>query len=130
MKKLLIFIISIFFVIPIVYGEENDNNTLAKNAKSAILIEESTGEILYEFNSHEKLEPASMTKMMSLLLIMESLDKGVIKWDQMVTVSSNASSMGGSQILLETGENMSVEDLVKGVSIASGNDAVVAIRKS
>ena len=130
MKKLLIFIISIFFVIPIVYGEENDNNTLAKNAKSAILIEESTGEILYEFNSHEKLEPASMTKMMSLLLIMESLDKGVIKWDQMITVSSNASSMGGSQILLETGENMSVEDLVKGVSIASGNDAVVALAET
>ena len=129
MKKLLILIISIFFVIPTVYCEES-NNTLAKNAKSAILIEESTGEVLYEFNSHEKLEPASMTKMMSLLLIMEALEKGIIKWDQMVTISSNASSMGGSQILLETGENMSVEDLVKGIAIASGNDAVVALAET
>ena len=70
--------------------------------KSAILIEASTGNILYEFNSHEKLEPASMTKMMSLLLIMEAIDKNVITLDQEITISSNASSMGGSQILLET----------------------------
>ena len=103
---------------------------LAKNAKSAILLEESTGEILYEFNSHEKLEPASMTKMMSLLLIMEAIEKDVIKWDQMITVSSNASGMGGSQILLEIGEKMSVDDLVKGIAIASGNDAVVALAEA
>ena len=101
--------------------------TLAPNAKSAILMEASTGEILYEHNSHEKLDPASMTKMMSLLLVMESIEKGIIKWDQIVTVSSNASGMGGSQILLETNERMSVEDLVKGVAIASGNDAIVAL---
>ena len=127
MKKTLIFIISLFLVIPVVCAKEN---TLAKNAKSAILIEESTGEILYEFNSHEKSAPASMTKMMSLLLIMEAIEKGVIKWDQMITVSENASSMGGSQILLETGEQMSVNDLVKGISIASGNDAVVALAEA
>lgn len=129
MKKLLIVLISLFFVIPIVSAEENDT-ILAKNAKSAILIEESTGQILYEYNSHEKNAPASMTKMMSLLLIMESIEKGVINWDQMITVSSNASSMGGSQILLETGEKMSVNDLVKGISIASGNDAVVALAEA
>ena len=129
MKKLLIVLISLFFVIPIVSAEENDA-ILAKNAKSAILIEESTGQILYEYNSHEKNAPASMTKMMSLLLIMESIEKGVINWDQMITVSSNASSMGGSQILLETGEKMSVNDLVKGISIASGNDAVVALAEA
>ena len=122
-------LISLFFVIPIVSAEENDA-ILAKNAKSAILIEESTGQILYEYNSHEKNAPASMTKMMSLLLIMESIEKGVINWDQMITVSSNASSMGGSQILLETGEKMSVNDLVKGISIASGNDAVVALAEA
>lgn len=129
MKKILVFLFFISLFIPYVYADDNQN-TLAKNAKSAILIEESTGEILYEFNSHEKLEPASMTKMMSLLLIMEAIEKGVIKWDQMITVSSNASSMGGSQILLETGEEMSVDDLVKGISIASGNDAVVALAEA
>ena len=103
---------------------------LAPNAKSAILIEASTGEILYEHNSHEKLDPASMTKMMSLILVMEAIENNVITWDQIVTVSSNASGMGGSQILLETNEKMSVEDLVKGVSIASGNDAVVALAET
>ena len=71
-----------------------------------------------------------MTKMMSLLLIMEAIEKDVISWDQMITVSSNASSMGGSQILLETNEQMSVEDLVKGITIASGNDAVVALAEA
>lgn len=133
MKKVLIFVVSLLLAIPFVNAEEitNENsNILAKNAKSAILIEESTGEILYEFNSHEKLEPASMTKMMSLLLIMEAIEKNIISWDQMITVSSNASGMGGSQILLETGEQMSVDDLVKGISIASGNDAVVTKKQS
>lgn len=111
-------------------GIKAEDALIAKNAKSAILIEQSTGEILYEFNSHEKQPPASMTKMMSLLLIMESIEKGVLKWNQIITVSSNASSMGGSQILLETNERMSVEDLVKGITIASGNDAVVALAEA
>ena len=133
MKKILILIISFIFIIPIVNAENQNlesSNTLAPSAKSAILIEESTGEVIYEFNSHEKQPPASMTKMMSLLLIMESIEKNVIKLDQMITVSSNASSMGGSQILLETGEKMSVDDLLKGVTIASGNDAVVALAEA
>ena len=127
MKKFLMLFICLFVFIPFIKAEEAN---LAKNAKSAILIEESTGKILYEFNSHEKIPPASMTKMMSLLLIMESIEKGIIKWDQMIAVSANASSMGGSQILLETGETMSVDDLVKGISIASGNDAVVALAEA
>lgn len=133
MKKVLIFIICMFLIIPFVNAEKEKKeniNVLAPNAKSAILIEESTGEILYEFNSHEKLEPASMTKMMSLLLIMEAIEKDVISLDQMITVSSNASGMGGSQILLETGEKMSVDDLLKGIAIASGNDAVVALAEA
>ena len=126
--------LSIFFISG-VYAEEENNtekstNALAPSAKSAIIVEESTGEILYEHNSHEKLNPASMTKMMSLLLIMENIENGVIKWNDTITVSENASSMGGSQILLETGEEMSVEDLVKGVAIASGNDAVVALAEA
>lgn len=121
--KFMLFIM-IFSVITVVKADEVD---LAKNAKSAILIEASTGEIMWEKNAHEKLAPASMTKMMSMLLVVESIDKGNLKWDQMITVSENASKMGGSQILLETGEQMSVEDLFKGVAVASGNDAVVAL---
>lgn len=127
MKKILFLFICSFLFIGFIKAEEN---TLSKNAKSAILIEESTGEIIYEYNSHEKLEPASMTKMMSLVLIMEAIEKGVIKENQIITVSENASSMGGSQILLETGEEMSVDDLLKGITIASGNDAVVALAET
>ena len=127
MKKILLLLVLTVLFIPVIKAEDN---LLAKNAKSSILIEQSTGEILYEFNSHEKQPPASMTKMMSLLLIMEAIEKGVLKWDQIITVSSNASGMGGSQILLETNERMSVEDLIKGITIASGNDAVVALAEA
>ena len=128
MKKILFIIVVFLLVVQPVYGEEK--NLLAPSAKSAILIEVSTGEVLYEFNSHEKLAPASMTKMMSLLLIMEALENGSIKYEDMVTASKNASDMGGSQILLEEGEKMSVDDLLKGITIASGNDAVVAMAET
>lgn len=125
MKKILLVLFCFLCLLPcLVKGETLE---LANNAKSAILIEASTGEIIYEKNADEKLAPASMTKIMSMLLIIEAIDKGVISWDDMVTVSENASGMGGSQILLETGEEMSVEDLFKGIAIASGNDAVVAL---
>lgn len=125
MKKVIIFTIIMLLLIPYKVGALDVS--LAPNAKSAILIEASTGEIIYENNADEQLAPASMTKIMSMLLIVEAIEKGVISWDEMVTVSANASSMGGSQILLETGEEMSVEDLFKGIAIASGNDAVVAL---
>lgn len=124
MKKIICLFFSFFFLLNIVKAEDL---VLAPNAKSAIMLEASTGEVLFEKNSHEKLHPASMTKMMSMLLILENIEKGVINWDDIVTVSSNASSMGGSQILLETGEQMSVSDLFKGIAVASGNDAVVAM---
>ena len=124
MKKIFCVLLSFFFLLNIVSAEDL---TLAPNAKSAIMLEASTGEVIFEKNSHEKLHPASMTKMMSMLLILENIEKGVINWDDIVTVSSNASSMGGSQILLETGEQMSVSDLFKGIAVASGNDAVVAM---
>lgn len=101
--------------------------TLAPNAKSSILIEASTGEVIYSNNENEKRAPASMTKMMSLIIIMEEIEKGNLKWDEKIKVSENAASMGGSQIYLEAGETMSVHDLVKGVSMASANDAVVAL---
>ena len=100
---------------------------LAPNASSVIVLEPTTGEIIYERNSHERRHPASMTKIMTMLLVMEAIEKGVIKWEDMITVSENASSMGGSQILLETGEQMSVYDMFKGLSVASGNDAAVAL---
>lgn len=124
MKKI-IFVIMCSILLPsLVNATEVD---LAKNAKSAIIVEASTGTILYEKNSNEKLSPASMTKMMGMLLVVENVEKGNLKWDEMVTVSENASSMGGSQILLETGEKMTVSDLFKGVAVASGNDAIVAL---
>lgn len=124
MKKF--FMLSIIFMfIPLTIKAETVD--LAPNATSAIIIEASTGTIIYNKNEHEKLAPASMTKMMGLLLIMEQIEKGNLKWDEKVTASANASSMGGSQIFLETGEQMTVEELVKGISIASGNDAMVAM---
>ena len=110
--------------------KETENSSLAKNAKSAILIEATTGEILFEKNANEKLAPASMTKIMSMLIIVESIEKGVIGWDDVITVSENASGMGGSQILLETGEQMKVSDLFKGIAVASGNDVAVIKKQS
>ncbi len=130
MKKIMMVILLILFNFGFVFKVNAEDLKLAENAKSAILIEASTGKILFEKNADEKLHPASMTKMMSMLLIIEAIENGVIKWDQIVTVSENASSMGGSQILLETGEKMSVRDLFKGVAIASGNDAVVALAEA
>ena len=97
------------------------------NAKSVILMEASSGMILYESNADEALPPASVTKIMSILLIMEAIDDGVIKIDDMVSVSENAASMGGSQVYLEPGETLSVEELLKCVIIASANDATVAL---
>ena len=134
MKKIFIFFISFFIlVVPITYAEDNNkeqkNNStnLAENAKSAIMIESSTGKIIYEKNSHDKLPMASMTKMMTLLLVMENIENGKLKWDESVTASEYAASMGGSQIFLQPGEEMTVEDLVKGICIGSGNDASVAM---
>lgn len=125
MKKILFFVFFFLFVPILVKAEDMED--LAPNAGSAIMIEASTGEILFQKNINEKLAPASMTKMMSLLLIFEEIDKGNIKWDEMITTSEHASSMGGSQIFLKVGEKMSVLDMVKGITIASGNDATVAM---
>lgn len=96
-------------------------------SKSGVLMEASTGKIIYEKNSHEKLLPASVTKVMSLVLIMEALDSGRIKLDDKVTVSEHAASMGGSQVYLEAGEQMTVHDMLKAIAVASGNDATVAM---
>lgn len=121
-KKLVVLILISFFFIPCVSAED-----LAPNAKSTILIEESTGKILYEKNSDEKRAPASMTKVMSMLLIMEALDNKQISLNDEVTISQNAADMGGSQLFLQPNQTAKVEDLLKGIAVASGNDAVVAM---
>ena len=97
------------------------------NAPSAILMEESSGQVLYELNADEKLPIASVTKTMTMLLIMEALDAGKISLADMVTTSEYAASMGGSQVFLEVGEQMTVEDMLKAIVVASGNDAAVAM---
>ena len=96
-------------------------------APSVLLMEKETGSILYEENAHEKREPASVTKIMTLLLVMEAIDSGALSTEDMVTVSAYAASMGGSQVYLKEGEQMSVHDLLKAVAVASGNDASVAL---
>ena len=123
MKKLIVSFIFCFMLISNVFASED----LAPNSKSAILIETSTGKILFEKNADEKLAPASMTKVMSMLLIMEAIDSGKLNMNDEVVISDNASSMGGSQIFLQTGEKYKVSELLKGIAVASGNDAVVAM---
>ena len=123
MKKLFLCLILILFLMNI-KAEEID---LAKNAKSAILVETTTGKIIYEKNKDEKRSPASMTKMMTLLLTMESLENGNIKLEDEVNISKNASSMGGTQIFIEEGSKVKLETLIKGIGIASANDAAVAV---
>ncbi|WP_338789272.1 D-alanyl-D-alanine carboxypeptidase family protein [Metabacillus sp. FJAT-53654] len=114
-------------VTPVAFAKESTTVELADKAKSAVLIERDTGTILYDKNSDEKLPPASMTKIMTMLLIMESLENNQIKWDEKVRTSEYAASMGGSQIFLEAGEEMTVEQMLKGIAIGSGNDASVAM---
>lgn len=129
MRKYVIGLLIVVLLWPVSFVKA-EGVILAPNAKSSILLEASTGEILYENNSHERLHPASMTKMMSMLLIIEHIEKGVLGWDDIVTVSAKAASMGGSQILLEENEQMSVRDLFKGIAVASGNDVVVTKKQS
>jgi serine-type D-Ala-D-Ala carboxypeptidase (penicillin-binding protein 5/6) len=107
--------------------EGEDTFDLAPGAKSGILIERDTGKVMFEKKAHEQLPPASMTKIMTMLIIMEELDKGNLKKNEMIRISENAASMGGSQIFLEAGEEMSVNDLLKGIAVASANDASVAL---
>ncbi|HJV15962.1 MAG TPA: D-alanyl-D-alanine carboxypeptidase family protein [Bacillales bacterium] len=107
--------------------EEKSSAELVNNVKSAILIERDTGNVLYEKNSNVKLPPASMTKIMTMLLIMEAIDKGKLTWDEKIRTSEYAASMGGSQIFLEPGEEMTTKEMLRGIAIGSGNDASVAM---
>ncbi|UII54708.1 D-alanyl-D-alanine carboxypeptidase [Cytobacillus spongiae] len=113
--------------IPSAFANEKTGVELANDSKSAILIERDTGSVLYEKNSDEQLPPASMTKIMTMLLIMEAIDEGKLQWDEKIRASEYAASMGGSQIFLEPGEQMTTEEMLKGIAIGSGNDASVAM---
>ena len=124
MKKIVFILISLFSFIFIknVSAVEMDIS-----AKSAILVDFNTGKVLYSKNENEPLAMASMTKVMSMLLIMEKIDDGSLKYDDIVEISTESSSMGGSQIFLNPGDKYKVIDLLKGVAMASANDAVVAL---
>lgn len=131
MRKIISFtlIILLFATVPLQTGFAAEKNKLdlASEAKSAILIERDTGAVLFEKNSDERLAPASMTKIMTMLLIMEAIDQGKLKWNEKVRASEYASSMGGSQVFLEPGEEMTVEEMLKAIAIGSANDASVAM---
>lgn len=122
MKKILLILLTFWAVIPVCLAEED----FAPNAKSAILIDSASGEVLFEKNADEKLPPASMTKLASMLIIMETIDSGKLSFQDDITISEEAANMGGSQVFLKPGEVYKVEDLLKGISIASGNDVVVS----
>jgi len=105
-----------------VFGAQYDNITdLGLTSKSALLMEANTGTVIYEQNSHEKLPPASVTKVMTMLLVYEAEAAGKFKWEDMVTVSEHAASMGGSQVFLEPMEQQTAHDLTKCIAIASAN---------
>ncbi|WP_103105313.1 D-alanyl-D-alanine carboxypeptidase family protein [Brevibacillus reuszeri] len=108
-------------------GPQTGEMNFAPNAKAAMMIEADTGTVLYEKNANEKMPPASITKVMTMLLIMEAVERGELKLTDKVRTSERAASMGGSQIFLQPGEEMAVEDMIKGIAIASGNDASVAM---
>lgn len=127
MKKVICFFICVCFMMQSVVVFAEGNTDLGLNAKSAILMEEATGNILYESNPDERLPIASVTKVMTMLLIMEAVDSGKISLDDMVTVSENAMSYGGSTMFLETGEQLTVNDMLKGIAVASANDGCVAM---
>lgn len=125
-KRICFFILCIFTVFNIsVHSEPVNSNDI--DAKAYVLMEQSSGRVLSELNPDEKLPIASVTKIMTMLIIMESVDAGIIKLDDMVTVSDNAMSYGGSTMFLESGEQLSVSDMLKGIAVASANDGCVAM---
>lgn len=141
LKKITVLLMLLLTVIPIsVWAQEGESTeeivqngstdtdnsvALIENAKAGILMDATTGEIIFEKNKDEQLAVASMTKMVAQIIILEQIENGKIKWTDEVTASSNASGMGGSQIYLTTGEVMTVEEMMKGISMASANDVVV-----
>ena len=129
MKKIIYFVVLLLlitlFPIGVFANEEKEN--LISNAVSGILIDADTGKIVYEKDKDKKVAIASMTKMVAQILILEKIEDKTINWKDVVTVSKNAADMGGSQIYIAEGEKITIEDLMKGISMASGNDATVAM---
>ena len=126
MRKFIILLLCICTVMcPL--GVLADDNNIIPDAVSGILIEANSGRIIYEKEKDKQVAVASMTKMVAQIIILENIEAGKIKWDDVITVSKNAEEMGGSQIYLQQGEKITVEDLMKGISMASGNDATVAM---
>ena len=121
-KVLLLFLIIPFFLIKPVQGFE-----LAKNAKSSCLMEMESGKVLYQNNANVKLAPASMTKIMTMTIVLDEIKSGNLNWNDMITASKEATSMGGSQIYLKENEKMTVHDMFKSVAIASANDCAYAL---
>lgn len=126
MKKIFFILLSLIILINVNATEVG----LAKNSETAILIEATTGKILFEKDKDKKMAPASMTKIMTMLLTMEALESGKISLDEDVLISENAQKMGGTQIYVEAGSNVKVEDLIKGIGIASANDVAVIKKQS
>ncbi len=125
MRKLAAFVLCVVLLLPLLPRAGAVELEVA--GKSAVLMDAATGAVLYEKNAHEPLAPASVTKIMTLLLIMEAIDSGKIAWEDMVTASESAAAKGGSQIYLKVGETMSVTDLVKSIAVSSANDAACAM---
>ena len=107
--------------------DNKEGNFLELNCESSILIEQTTGEVLYAHNEHEKLRPASVTKVMTILLIMEAIENGSLKYEDKIICSENASSMGGSQIWLDESETLTVDEMLKAICVVSANDCTVAM---
>lgn len=108
-------------------NNSENNNSLNLDCGSAVLMEQTTGQVLYSYNAHEKLRPASVTKIMSILLIMEQIDSGKLSYSDKISCSENARSMGGSQIWLDTKETLTVDEMLKAICVVSANDCVVAM---
>ena len=123
MKKILFLIVFLSFIFPCFVNASD----ITPNAASAVMIDYNSGDILYEKNKDERRSVASLTKMMSLLLVFEKIEAGKINVDEFLVVSRTAKEMGGTQIWLEEGEKISVDDLLKGVTMASANDAMVLL---
>lgn len=127
MKRLAAFILCLVTVLPMLSLRTKAELTPPQTTAKSLILVDYSGNVIYENNAHEKLPPASVTKVMTMLLVMDAIADGKIKYEDMVSVSEHASSMGGSQVYLEPGERMSVRDLLKCVAVSSANDAAVAL---
>ncbi len=131
MKRFLIFVLALILCLPMTAVQVSaEKPPLAGEAKSVLLMEAATGKVLFEYESDLQLPPASVTKIMTILLVVEEIDKGNLKLTDVVQISDYASEMGGSQVYLKAGETMSVEDLLKSVVVASANDASTALAET